>query len=226
MVAWARLQQGQVLGVTVLIVGALALLVCLALILDLLLAEQGRAKDIASIIQSFAASLAILAGGIYALYKLQVFRTLEPHMTIAHRVSHRRIGDSYVHIDVTASLYNSSKVKLELREGFFLLQQVAPVSDRDVEALYTETFEDRRFDNIQWPTLEEAAGTWEEGELVVEPGESHAETLEFIVPADVGSVLIYTYFYNHTAARSPGAAEGWAATTVHDIIEAPVKARG
>ena len=226
MVAWARLQQGQVLGVTVLIVGALALLVCLALILDLLLAEQGRAKDIASIIQSFAASLAILAGGIYALYKLQVFRTLEPHMTIAHRVSHRRIGDSYVHIDVTASLYNSSKVKLELREGFFLLQQVAPVSDRDVEALYTETFEDRRFDNIQWPTLEEAAGTWEEGELVVEPGESHAETLEFIVPADVGSVLIYTYFYNHMAARSPGAAEGWAATTVHDIIEAPVKARG
>ena len=218
MVAWARLQQGQVLRVTVLIVGALGLLVCVALILDLLLAEQGRAKDIASIIQSFAASLAIFAGGIYALYKLQVFRTLEPHMTIAHQVSHRRIGDSYVHIDVTASMYNSSKVKLELREGFFLLQQVAPVSDNDVETLYAETFEDRRFDNIQWPTLEEAAGTWEEGELVVEPGESHAETLEFIVPADVGSVLIYTYFYNHTAARSPGAAEGWAATTVHDII--------
>ena len=226
MVEGARLQQSQVLRGTALVLGALALLVCVALVLDLMLTEEDRAKDIASIIQSFVAALAILAGGVYALYKLQVFRTLEPHMTIAHRVSHRRIGDSYVHIDVTASLYNSSKVKLELREGFFLLQQVAPVSDGEVETLYASTFEDRTFDNIQWPTLEEAAATWEEGELVVEPGESHAETLEFIVPADVGSVLIYTYFYNHTAARSPGAAEGWAATTVHDIIEAPVRARG
>ena len=208
------MQQSQVLRGTVLV-----------LVLHLMLTEEDRAKDIASIIQSFAAALAILAGGLYALYKLQVFRTLEPHMTIAHRVSHRRIGDSYMHIDVTARLHNSSKVKIELREGFFLLQQVAPVSDSEVEALYAETFEDRRFNNIQWPTLEEAASTWEEGELVVEPGESHAETLEFIVPADVGSVLIYTYFYNQAAARSPGAAEGWAATTVHDIIEAPVRAR-
>ncbi len=226
MVERARLQQSQVLRGAVLVLGGLALLVCVALVLDLMLTEEDRAKDIASIIQSFAAALAIVAGGTYALYKLQVFRTLEPHMTIAHQVSHRRIGDSYVHVDVTASLYNSSKVKLELREGFFLLQQVAPVSDGEVEALYAETFEDRRFDSIQWPTLEEAAGTWEEGELVVEPGESHAETLEFIVPADVGSVLIYTYFYNHTSAGSPGSAEGWAATTVHDIIEAPVGARG
>ena len=195
MVAWARLQQGQVLGVTVLIVGALALLVCVALILDLLLAEQGRAKDIASIIQSFAASLAILAGGIYALYKLQVFRTLEPHMTIAHRVSHRRIGDSYMHIDVTARLHNSSKVKIELRQGLFRLQGVSPVSDEEVEILYKETFAQKRFNSIQWPTIEEAERAWAKGELVLEPGESHSETIEYIVEASsYESVLVYTYF--------------------------------
>ena len=217
MVAWARLQQGQVLGVTVLIVGALALLVCVALILDLLLAEQGRAKDIASIIQSFAASLAILAGGIYALYKLQVFRTLEPHMTIAHRVSHRRIGDSYMHIDVTARLHNSSKVKIELRQGLFRLQGVSPVSDEEVEILYKETFAQKRFNSIQWPTIEEAERAWAKGELVLEPGESHSETIEYIVEASsYESVLVYTYFYN--PSRSLGSAEGWTATTVYDIV--------
>ena len=218
MVQGARLQQSQVLRGAVLVLGALGFVVCAALILDFTLPRVDRAKDTASIIQSFAAALAIMTGGIYALYKLQVFRTLEPHVTIEHRVSHRRIGDSYAHIDVTASLYNSSKVKLELREGLFLLQQIAPALDGEIEALYVETFEDRRYDNIQWPTLEEAAGTWEKGELVVEPGESHAETIEFIVPADVGSVLIYTYFYNHMDTQSSGSAEGWAATTVHDII--------
>ena len=52
----ARLQQSQALRGVVLVLGALVLLVCVALILDLMLTKVGRAKDIASIIQSFAAA--------------------------------------------------------------------------------------------------------------------------------------------------------------------------
>ena len=122
----ARLQQSQVLRGVVLVLGALALLVCVALTLDLMLTKVGRAKDIASIVQSFATALAIVTGGIYALYKFQVFRTLEPHLTIEHRISHRRLSDSYVHIALTAMLHNSSRVHVELREGLFRLQGVSP----------------------------------------------------------------------------------------------------
>ncbi len=201
----------------VLILVALAFLVCIAVVLDLALPDGGRAKDIASIVQSFAAALAIVAGGIYALYKLQLFRTLEPHLTIEHRISHRRLSDSYMHIDVTAGLHNSSKVKIELRQGLFRLQGVSPVSDEEVEILYTETFAQNSFNSIQWPTIEEAERAWAEGELVMEPGESHSETIEYIVEASgYESVLVYTYFYN--PARSPGSAEGWTATTVYDIV--------
>ena len=217
MVERARLQQSQVLRGTALVLGALALLVGVAMILDLMLTEENRAKDIASIVQSFTAALAIVAGGVYALYKLQVFRTLEPHMTIAHQVSHRRIGDSYMHIDVTAGLHNSSKVKIELRQGLFRLQGISPVSDEEVEILYAETFAQKSFNSIQWPTIEEAERAWAKGELVLEPGESHSETIEYIVAASgCESVLVYTYFYN--PARSPGSAEGWTATTVYDIV--------
>ena len=213
----ARLQQSQALRGVVLVMGALVLLVCVALILDLMLTNVGRAKDIASIIQSFAAALAIVAGGIYALYKFQVFRTLEPHLTIEHRISHRRLSDSYVHIALTAILHNSSRVHVELREGLFRLQGVSPATDDEIELLYSKVFADRDFSNIQWPTLDEVDRDWNEGELVVEPGESHPETIEFIVSAsDYESILIYTYFYN--PAHSPGSAQGWTATTVHDIV--------
>ena len=182
-----------------------------------MLTKVGRAKDIASIIQSFAAALAIVAGGIYALYKFQVFRTLEPHLTIEHRISHRRLSDSYVHIALTAILHNSSRVHVELREGLFRLQGVSPATDDEIELLYSKVFADRDFSNIQWPTLDEVDRDWNQGELVVEPGESHPETIEFIVSAsDYESVLIYTYFYN--PAHSPGSAQGWTATTVHDIV--------
>ena len=83
-------------------------------------------KELFGVAQSLVTILAIIAGGIFAAYKWQVYRESEPHLTITNRVSHRVVGGSYVHIAVTAVLHNSSKVKMELREGFFRVQKIAP----------------------------------------------------------------------------------------------------
>lgn len=187
-------------------------------------------KDVSAVLQSFITALAIAAGGYFALFKLQVFRNLQPHLTIAHEVSHRIVSDSYAHISVTAVLRNSSRVKVELREGFFRLQQVSPATDEEVEDLYAEVFAEEHGDgsekqrkkkeHIRWPVLDThnlIRPEGELGELVVEPGGSHPETYEFIVPRNVESVLIYTYFYNPAYSEGSGVAEGWHATTVYDI---------
>lgn len=178
-------------------------------------------KDVSAVLQSFITALAVAAGGYFALFKLQVFRNLQPHLTIAHEVSHRIVSDSYAHISVTAVLHNSSRVKVELREGFFRLQQVAPATDEEVEDLYAEVFEDGAGDeeseHIQWPIIDTHTLIRDRGEIVVEPGGSHPETYEFIVPRNVESVLVYTYFANHTYSEGAGVARGWHATTVYDI---------
>ena len=216
----ARLRQNQLLRGVVLVVAVLGLLACVAFLLAFILPNVGRAKDISAIIQSSVAAAAIVTGGIFAYYKLQLFRDFKPHLTISHNICHRVLSDSYMHIDVTATLHNGSKVQIELRKGFSRLQGVAPVCDEEVESLYADTFEDRGHDALQWPTLDEVARAWNEGELIVEPGESHAETFEFIIGASVyDTVLIYTYFYNPTASQDVGSARGWHATTVHDIME-------
>ena len=164
--------------------------------------------------------LAVILGAIFAAYKWQVFRESEPHLTITHEVSHRPVGESYVHIAVTAMLHNSSKVHIELLEGYFLLQQVAPALDEDVEVLYAQVFVDGNFKDIQWPTLDATPRHWGTSELIVEPGATHPETMEFLVFKDVEAVTIYTYFYN--SAFSPGTqtAQGWGANSVHDIMVA------
>ena len=216
----ARLRQNQLLRGVVLVVAVLGLLACVAFLLAFILPNVGRAKDIAAIIQSSVAAAAIVTGGIFAYYKLQLFRDFKPHLTISHNISHRILSDSYMHIDVTATLHNRSKVQIELRKGFSRLQGVAPVSDEEVESLYAGTFEDMEHDTLQWPTLDEVDRVWEEGELIVEPGESHAETFEFIVGAYVyDTVLVYSYFYNPEASQDPGSTRGWHATAVHDIVE-------
>ena len=177
-------------------------------------------RESVEIVQSIFTIIAIVAGGLFAWHKWQEFRESEPHLTITHEVSHRPVGDSYVHIAVTAVLHNSSKVHIELSKGFFRLQQVRPAPDADIEALYAQVFVDGEFEDIQWPRLEELSRTWNKGELIVEPGATHPETCEFIVSTVVQTVNIYTYFYNSTHSSGAKTAEGWGLTTVHDMMGA------
>ena len=202
-----------------LIIGiAIVLQIASLVLLDLTLTGAGKLKDIAAIIQSSVTAVAIAAGGFFAYYKLQFFRDLEPHLTITHEVSHRLIGDSYVHLAISAMLHNSSRVKIGLREGFFLVQQVSPSSDQDVEAWYAEVFVRKEHSDIRWPTLDEKPLRWRENELIVEPGESHREVYEYIVSRETESVLLYTYYYNPEYAEHLPSPEGWEASTVYDIV--------
>ena len=175
-------------------------------------------KDDAAAVQSLVTAAAIVIGGLLALRRFQVFRNLEPHLTITHEIGHRRVGSHYVHLDVTATLHNTSRVHVALRDGDFVLQQVSPVSDEEVERLHFEVFESREPKSLEWPTLDELYRQWNEGELVVEPGETHHESIEFLVPDDVECVVIYTYFYNPTHRPGSGSAHGWSASTVYDIV--------
>ncbi len=145
-----RLPRGQVWRFVTLQLVVIGVLILAFAVLDLLLPDTSRAKDLAGVIQAMA-FVAILAGGVVAFIKLQVFRDFEPHLTISNSISHRLVGTKYVHIAVTATLHNSSKVKVEIRSGFFRLQQLAPVSDEEVERLYAQVFTNVEEESLQWP---------------------------------------------------------------------------
>ena len=194
----------------------LSLLVGVAFVLNFTLDETESAKDLVEIIQLFVVASAIVIGGFFALYKLQIFRDFEPHLTVSQEVSHRFVGDKYIHVETTATLHNSSRVKIEVREGLFRLQRIAPTSDEEIRELNSKVFVDQEYKHLQWPTLWEVDHNWDVNGLIVEPGESHRETYEFIVSKDVTSIMVYAYFYNSRFPQSP--AEGWGATTVHDMM--------
>ena len=206
-----RILYGVIVGVVV-----LGVWIGAASLLNLALDETESAKDLVEIIQLFVVASAIVIGGFFAIYKLQIFRDFEPHLTVSQEVSHRFVSDEYIHVETTATLYNSSRVKIEIRKGLFRLQQIAPTSDEQILELYTQVFIDEKSKHLQWPTLWEVDHNWDANGLIVEPGESHHETYEFIVSKDVTSIMVYAYFYNSRFPKSP--AEGWGAATVHDIL--------
>ena len=176
----------------------------------------GKADNIVGIAQGFATVVAIGLGGLFAFQKFSVFRTFYPHLTISDEITHRFVGNSYTQISVTAILQNNSNVKVDIQDAFFLMQQIAPLSDEFVEAYNAGALVDESPDSIQWPILDEVELSWERNELIVEPGESHRETLDFVVSKNVESVRVYTYFYNPNYLQGE-TSEGWEAITAYDL---------
>ena len=206
-----------VAGITVAVVGAMILLN----LAPLGASGTARLADVASIAQLSATAVIIIAGAVFAYRKLQLFRDFEPHLTVAHDLSHRPIGQQYVHVEVTAALYNSSKVRVEVREAFFKLYQITPMDDEDVELLYAESIGDRDHDDvsyIRWPELDTLPRASDTHVLTIEPGETHREAGEFIISRDVQTVLLYSYFFNSEYFEHSRSAPGWTATTVYDIV--------
>ena len=84
----------QIVYVATVVVAVLSLLVGAAFALNLALDETESAKDLVEIIQLFVVASAIVIGGFFALYKLQIFRDFEPYLTVSQEVSHRFVGDN------------------------------------------------------------------------------------------------------------------------------------
>ncbi len=191
-----------------------ALLIAAVAMLQSLLPEPERYRDVASLAQTLLTILALLVGGAFAAYKLELFRDFEPHLTLSHTINYRSVGDSYLHIDVAVRLHNSSKVKVALQEGFWMLQQIAPLDDAQVEEIVARSrVED--LPEFPWPVVDEGIWLWDDGQLVIEPGETHQELVEILVPHEVGSLRIYTF------CRDPHLREwaGWDLSTVFDTME-------
>ena len=167
-------------------------------------------------VQSAVAVVAVVFAGIYAIAKFELFRDFEPHLNVSHLIRHRNIGESYVHLDVTVTLHNSSKVQVGLRRGFLVLQSISPATDGGIEEIYEGAFAGEYVEDFGWPVLEEEVREWEIGELVIEPSEVHREVLEFIISREICTVQVYTFYYNPKSARE---STGWSMATVYDIIE-------
>ena len=195
--------------------GTLAALLLMSGAMYLWLPDIGKTGDLARITQASVTAIIVAVGAMFAAVKFQIFRESAPHVTVTQTVTHRRIGDSYVHLMVTATLYNSSKVKMDFRRAHFRLHQVAPATDEEVEMLYSDVFVEQKHRSLQWLILDTVWLDQKGYTISVEPGESHQETCEFIVTTEVETVLIDTFFYD---PRQPAIPEGWGTTSIYDIL--------
>ncbi len=199
------------------LVFATLLLVAVAAATTAWVTGSGWADAVISV-QGIVTVTAIAVGGFYAIYKFEIFRDFQPHLTIKQEISHRRIGERYVHISVDARLINSSKVVVHIRNALFRIQQISPFSDADVEKLFstfTEFSDTEKY--LQFPTIMEFKRSWGHDEFVIEPGETESESFEFIVADEFDSVKVTGFFTDQLQVSKERMERGWLAVSVYDI---------
>ena len=186
-----------------------------------------------------ATVVAVGLGGIFAWRRGIIFRHEQPHVTITHEITHRRISPEYVHLEIAVTLHNTSRVKTEFRDGLFSVEQLAPLTDEHVEKSFAKAFVyAEKYESPEWFLLKESRLEWGQDVLVVEPGEKAVETYEYIVPDYIESVIVSTHYCNVRVfgkipvGTDPRYAErksklgfwqasgvtGWTKTTAHDIV--------
>lgn len=169
-----------------------------------------------SIFEAFM-MITIVVGGSFALYKLGVFRDLKPHLTLEQEVTHRQVGDDYLHVAVRVTLINSSKVAMEIREAEFLTLQIDQLSNEEIETLYSEHISNEGKDYIQWPQLQEILKTWGRNELVIEPNGRHYELYEIVVSNQIKCMLLSSYFANTKYRDGNHTPQGWEVVSILDV---------
>ena len=199
------------------LVAALGLFLLVAVV-DWALPDASPLGDWAETVLALVTIFAILFGGLFAAAKFELFRDFEPHLTISHSINHRNIGNGYVHLDVTAVLENNSRVRVEIQEGVFVFFQIAPILDdlgfsRRVAPALPEDSGDSSETFVQWPTLGEIYCD----DLSIEPGQTHKETVELVVPDNLLAMQVFSYF--PSAGCRPAPSSGWGLTTMYDIVE-------
>ncbi len=171
----------------------------------------------AQVVGSIGTLVLVGLGGIFAIYQFRLFRQHAPHLSIEQSVTHHKVSENYLAIVVTVRLTNSSKVMVPIYDTLFRIQEFSELTDDLVEELYAQAFIGEEVDNIQWPTLDEQLRDWSPGGITIEPGETHAETYEFVIADHIKTIMVYSMFYNPYSQDSRDGPRGWSATSVYSI---------
>lgn len=157
------------------------------------------------------AQMAALAiGGWWTYKKFFQKREDRPRATLSHQVTHFDIDRDHRLVRVQEQVTNAGEVLLTLSKRETRIQQVFPIDEEAVGFL------DAGEQEVPWPQLcPPHIVEDEDSPPEIEPGENDHFEHDFIIPADVEIVQIYSHFSN--VSREEGDNRGWSQTTIHSL---------
>lgn len=170
-------------------------------------------KNAAGAVQSVAAVIAIVVGGIWTYDLFIKQRKGVPQANVSHAVSFKQVSDTQVWVHVAVHFENTGETILRLVDGEARVQQILPLA-ADIAGAMT-----RNRDPVAagkrvtpWPTL---CYRQTPLDIEIEPSETDTIFYEFFIPHQIRTIKVYSYF---ATENSGGRRLGWTGTSIHDVL--------
>lgn len=169
-----------------------------------------------NIFQSLITMIAIVVGGIWSYMLFVSRRQKYPRAKIEHQVSFRPVVSGKLILSLDVTITNQGDVLLSLISWEIKAKQMLPPTEQLAQFLLLESKEKSPIapEVIVWDTIAARKDEHKKGLFEIEPGEQHQFHLDFLINADVSTILVESFF-NNVAKR--GKPVGWSLTTIHDI---------
>jgi hypothetical protein len=174
-------------------------------------------KDISEISHNFGVIVAMFVGGLWTYRKLIRKREVYPRANVGHQILHKEIDNrNKVLLRITAYVVNIGDTVIELEEGYVRVHQMVPwpTDEINTESNSNVTSACVQDGEVDWPMLSEKTLAWEKDGREIEPGEKDEFHFDFVLDADIKTVVIYSYFRNKV---KPKRDIGWNKATIYEM---------
>jgi len=183
------------------------------------------AEDWVVILKTFVEIVAVIMGGLWTYLTFIKNRLEYPYAKIEHKIHYWHIGEKRIYLSVVVLFVNSGKVLISLKRGTVYIRQVRPLTTDIKNYIKKSSPEDLRNGQvakmfvdkgrqISWPEIGYRICEWNDGEILIEPGETEEIQFDFIVDENIETIEIITYFQD---ARKWKSDIGWKLTSLYDF---------
>jgi hypothetical protein len=179
-------------------------------------------KDAVDAFASIATIVAVLLGGAWTYVLFRWRRLRYPRLNVQHKIHHWP-ANGRVLLHVAVATQSVGEVILHLDSMFVRVQQLMPLPAQVLDALAAD--KDPVPENeseVSWPEIACRRCNWETEPREIEPGETDEHHFDFVIPAYLDRIEVYSHIVNARKARrwlfwkSPKAI-GWNTTTVYSL---------
>ena len=171
-------------------------------------------KDMVSTAKSIITIAAIFVGGLWTYDLFIMERKHYPHANIEQKISYVALSEQTNLLRVGIELTNTGNSRLLSSKSIVRIQQILPVPSCPeqgpcVEEEVNNALKEigRKANRFSWPLIAERENSFK-NPLDIEPGEKDFIEFEFVVPAKIKVVRIYSYFSNDLKSKDQNEV-GW-----------------
>jgi hypothetical protein len=158
---------------------------------------------------------AIIVGGLWAYMLFVRGRQKYPRASLTHQIMHKPLNEEKGLLRVKTQISNPGVIVLRMTHARVEVQQVLPLG-AELESLEEEDFSNPERREIPWPLISSRSSEWQRKEFEIEPGEADEVIWDFLLPREIETIAVYSYFRN---VKKRFRDIGWGLTTLYDFKE-------